>query len=103
MKVIDSMFARATRTLALVFGLALSVTACGGSADPETTCKDLCSGAGYSTSRVDSYPHEVNCFCTGGSGTVTAESCTKMCTDLGKTSAMTFKSTGTAVDSCQCS
>ena len=83
--------------------LAISLAACGGSADSETSCKDLCTGAGYTNSSVDVQPHEVNCFCSGGSGTVSADACTKMCTDLGKSSAQTFKSGGTAVNSCQCS
>lgn len=86
----------------LLFGLALAAAGCG-SADPATSCKDLCTGAGYSGANADVQSHEINCFCTGGTAPVSAESCTKLCTSLGKSSAMTFKSAGTVVNSCQCS
>jgi hypothetical protein len=91
-----------TSLLSLCFGLVIAAMGCGGS-DPATSCKDMCTGAGYSSSNADVQPHEINCFCSGGTGTVTSESCTKLCQSLGKSSAMTFKSSGTVVNSCQCS
>ncbi len=97
---------RSTRTtrmlLSLWFALAIAQLGCGGS-DPATSCKDMCTEAGYSSSNTDVQPHEINCFCSGGTGTVSADSCTKLCKALGKSSATAFKSSGTAVNSCQCS
>lgn len=88
--------------LFLCVGLALAAQGCGGS-DPATSCKDMCTQAGYSGSNADVQPHEINCFCSGGTGAVSADSCTMLCKSLGKNSAMTFKSSGTVVNACQCS
>lgn len=74
-----------------------------GSADPTASCAALCKSASFSGSRVDNQPNEINCFCTGGGGTVAAQACTDTCAKLGKSKAQAFKSTGGAVDACQCS
>lgn len=96
------LFRATASSLFFCLGLAIAAAGCG-SADPATSCKDLCTGAGYTSSNADVQSNEINCFCSGGTGTVSAESCTKLCTSLGKSSAMTFKSAGTVVNSCQCS
>lgn len=76
-----------------------------GSKDPTSSCKDLCTGAGFSSSRVDVQSNETNCFCSGGTGTVTDAACTTMCKGSGKSKAQTFKADKNAanMDSCQCS
>jgi hypothetical protein len=71
--------------------------------DPTVACKDLCTASGFSSSRLDNQPNELNCFCSGGTGTVTAAACTNTCTSAGKKTAQPFKSSGGAFDSCQCS
>ncbi|MBX3206679.1 MAG: hypothetical protein KF764_16520 [Labilithrix sp.] len=70
--------------------------------DAAGACKDMCSGIGFATSRVDVKPSETNCFCSGA-GTVTQDECTKMCTAIGRGSAHPFRS-GAAVgdDACRC-
>ncbi|MBX3222006.1 MAG: hypothetical protein KF795_15925 [Labilithrix sp.] len=70
--------------------------------DAAGACKDMCSGIGFATSRVDVQPSETNCFCSGA-GTVTQDECTKMCTAVGRGSAHPFRS-GAAVgdDACRC-
>jgi hypothetical protein len=89
---------------ALALGLFCLAAACsGGGADATASCKDLCTGAGFTSYTVDAQSNETNCFCTGGTGNVDAAACTKMCTALGKGTAQAFKSKGTNVDACQCS
>lgn len=73
-----------------------------GSKSPATACTDLCTGAGFSSSRVDDHPHETNCFCTG-SGTVSAAACTTMCTSIGKSTSEPFGNGANGPDACQCS
>lgn len=87
---------------------ALGIGACGSdssnsstSATPEASCKELCTKSGFQSSRVDNQPNEINCFCSGGAGAVADADCTSTCTGLGK-KGQAFKSTGAAVDSCQC-
>ena len=70
--------------------------------DPGGACTDLCTGAGFSSSRVDDHPHETNCFCTG-TGTVTAQACTNMCTSIGKTKSEPFGNGAQGPNACQCS
>ena len=70
--------------------------------DPASACTDLCTGAGFSSSRVDAQPHETNCFCTG-SGTVSAAACTNMCTSLGKAKSEPFGNGAQGPNACQCS
>jgi len=72
------------------------------SKDPATACTDLCTGAGFSSSRVDAHPHETNCFCTGN-GTVSAAACTNMCTSLGKAKSEPFGNGAQGPNACQCS
>lgn len=91
-----------TSILSLCFGLVFGAVGCGGS-DPATSCKDMCTEAGYSSANADVQPNEINCFCSSGTGPVTAESCTKLCKALGKSTSTPFKSSGTVVNSCQCS
>ncbi len=86
--------------------LLITLAACGSddeaSKDPATACTDLCTGAGFTSSRVDAQPHETNCFCTG-SGTVSAAACTNMCTSLGKTKSEPFGNGAQGPNACQCS
>ena len=70
--------------------------------DPAGACTDLCTGAGFSSSRVDAQPHETNCFCTGN-GTVSAQACTNMCTSIGKAKAEPFGKGAQGSNACQCS
>jgi hypothetical protein len=71
-------------------------------ANPESSCKDMCTSTGFSSSRVDVQPNETNCFCAGP-GTVTTEACTQMCSALGKGKPAQFRSGGASKpDSCQC-
>lgn len=80
---------------------ALGLAACG-STDAPTACTDMCTASGFSSGRSDVQSNETNCFCSGGSGAVTATRCTDMCTSLGKASGATFKSANGPIDSCQC-
>lgn len=86
--------------IALALGVAF--TACGGGKDATSSCKDLCTTAGFTSSRVDTQPKEVNCFCSGGTGTVTAAACTSMCTGVGKAKSQVFGQSAGASDACQC-
>ncbi|MBX3213150.1 MAG: hypothetical protein KF850_14035 [Labilithrix sp.] len=100
---------RAARVFgAIAFAVvALVSTAC---SDDETkpepdaagACKDMCSGIGFATSRVDVQANETRCICAGA-GTVTRDDCAKMCAAIGKGSAQPFRS-GAAVgdDACRC-
>jgi len=101
------------RALALLVVIT-TLVACGSddsteTKDAATSCKDLCSASGFSSSRVDAQPNEINCFCSGGSGTVTAATCTDGCKSQGKSKSQPFKASGPAaapgmaLDSCQCS
>lgn len=98
---------KSIRTLFVLATLIVSVLACSSSSDGGTStdkagsCKDLCTKAGFTSSRLDEQPNEINCFCTGGSGNVDAKACTDMCTGFGKKGA-TFKTSNQAVDACQC-
>lgn len=69
--------------------------------DPGKACTDLCTGAGFSSSRVDAQPHETNCFCTG-TGTVSAQACTNMCTSIGKANSQPFGNGAQGPNACQC-
>ena len=89
------------KTLAATAFLILAIAACGKT--PAQGCADLCTGAGFSDNNLDEQPNELNCFCTGGTGAVSDEACTTMCTDLGKSNAEAFSSTGGENNSCQCS
>ncbi|MBS2015417.1 MAG: hypothetical protein JST00_21190 [Deltaproteobacteria bacterium] len=75
----------------------------GASNDPASTCTSLCTKAGFTTSRLDSQPNELNCFCSGGSGAVTQAICTEGCTGLGKSKAQPFGQSAGKMDACQCS
>lgn len=93
----------------LALGLALlsAPVACGGDEDeaktPEAGCKSLCTDSGFASSRVDVQPNEVNCFCTGGgSSTVAAAACSKMCADIKRGNGQPFSGTGGPLDACQC-
>ncbi|MEW5849287.1 MAG: hypothetical protein AB2A00_10755 [Myxococcota bacterium] len=104
---------RSRKTISSLFtgaALALSLQACNPmqeeeeSKDPATACSDLCTQEGFSSSSVDVQSNETNCFCSGGSGTMTDAHCADMCSSIGKGNAQTFNSTaGGAKDSCQCS
>lgn len=67
--------------------------------DPEAACTELCTTSGFTSGRAEVFPHELNCFCDGGSASaqVTAAACTKTCTDLGWSAGHAFSSSA-----CQC-
>jgi len=70
--------------------------------DPAVACTDLCKASGFTSSRVDVQPNEVNCFCTG-MGTVADAPCKDMCTSIGKPTGAPFGSgAGGAKNACQC-
>lgn len=77
------------------------VAACGDDDDPNTACESMCKDSGFSSSRLDQHSHETNCFCLGGSGTVTASACTDMCKSVDKPGSV-FRSGGTTDNACQC-
>jgi len=88
--------------------LTLVVFACSSesssSKDSGTVCKETCQAAGYADSKVDTQPNEVNCFCSTGTGTISADACKNMCSQLGKTKSAPFGGNGSKVlNSCQCS
>jgi len=85
---------------ALVLG-AVALVACGGGAS--ASCKDMCTGAGFSDQTVDEATNEINCMCKSGSGIVSAEACTKMCSGTAKKTGKPFSSGGGQINSCQCS
>jgi hypothetical protein len=100
----------ARRCFSLAFvglGLLVVTAACTdddeSSSDPKASCETMCKGAGFTSSKADQQPHELNCFCTGGTGTVAAAACTEMCTSVGKPG-KTFRSgAGATTDNaCQC-
>ena len=85
-----------------VSALFVSLVACSGSDDPASACTDLCTTAGFQDGRVDVQPNEINCFCTGGSGTVSDEACTNMCASTDKSGSQTFGTGPNLKDACQC-
>ena len=95
---------RAASLLAVASLVACVSLACGGnnnrlsgSSDPATACTDLCTTSGFAGGTAEVYPHEVNCFCAGGSGSVAAADCTQTCLDLGWSAGEAFSSSA-----CQC-
>lgn len=100
---------RTLRTLTLgvvAIGLLAAPVACGGDddakKDPAATCTGMCTGAGFTAGRADVQPNELNCFCTGGSGTVSAAACTTLCSDLEAGAGAPFSGSGGPLDACQC-
>ena len=98
------------RTFALtVFALGLVAMPAGCSDDEDdkkndsaASCTSLCTGAGFSAGRADVQPNEINCFCTGGSGVVTASACKSMCDGLGRATSAPFGGSAGAENACQC-
>lgn len=80
-----------------------SSSSSGGNKTPETACSDLCTQEGFTSSSVMVETNETNCFCSGGSGTMTDGHCTAMCDSIGKDTAQTFGSGTGPKDACQCS
>ena len=95
--------------ICLLVTLFVSLVACSsddeaGTKDPATSCNDLCTSAGFGDGRADVQPNEINCFCTGGSGTISATACTDMCSSIGKSKSEPFGSgAGQTANACQCS
>ena len=94
------------RTLTLRLLICLSLLGCGDkddtaqpgeSADATAVCETMCTDAGFSAGAADEYEHELNCFCSGGSGEVTASACTDLCTGLGWSAGDAF-----STEACQC-
>lgn len=95
-----SVFAFACLSLAALVACSSDDAASGKSA--ADSCKDMCTSAGFTSSRVDEQPNETNCFCTG-SGTITPAACTSMCSGLGKAKSQPFTSNSPTANACQCS
>jgi hypothetical protein len=94
---------RPVSTLAVISLFALASLGCNPSAasgnkDPATACTDLCTASGFASGRAEEFPHELNCFCEGGNGSVAANACTQTCTDLGWSKGEAF-----SASACQCS
>jgi len=97
---------RTVSTFAVAALFACVSLACGGNnnrlsaVDPATACTDLCTTSGFTGGNAEVFPHEVNCFCSGGNGSasVTAAACTQTCEDLGWSAGEAFSSSA-----CQCS
>jgi hypothetical protein len=92
---------RTFSTLVVASLLALASTACGvDPVEPAKACTELCTTSGFDSGNAEVFPHEVNCFCMGGSSTarVAADACTKTCKDMGWSAGQAF-----AVSACQCS
>lgn len=73
--------------------------------DVQLACNDMCRTSGFTNAKKDEQPNEVNCFCSVGqaSSKVEAATCTKMCTDIGKSKGAPFGSNaGGNPDACQC-
>jgi hypothetical protein len=73
--------------------------------DVGVACSEMCRESGFTSFKKDEQANEVNCFCSVGpaSAVVKAESCTKMCSSIGKGSGKPFGATATGnADSCQC-
>ncbi|MBX3197074.1 MAG: hypothetical protein KF894_02860 [Labilithrix sp.] len=70
--------------------------------DAAGACKDMCSGIGFATSRVDVQANETRCVCAGA-GTVARDECARMCTAIGKGSSQPYRSGAAAGDdACRC-
>ncbi|MCW5832957.1 MAG: hypothetical protein KIS78_11155 [Labilithrix sp.] len=84
--------------------LVATTTGCGDDdddGDVNAACDAMCKGAGFTSSRLEEHGHETNCFCTGGSGTVSADACTNMCKSTGKPGSP-FGSGPAGANACQC-
>ena len=100
-----------TFTLSAV-ALLSTIVACSSDDAPATekkdvglACSDMCRASGFTTFKKDEQPHEVNCFCSVGpaSASVSAENCTKMCTEIGVGAGKPFGQTASGnAESCQC-
>ncbi len=93
---------RILSTLSLASLFAAAPLACGpnnNGGDPAAACTDLCTTSGFTSGRAEVFPHELNCFCEGGSASaqVTAAACTETCTDLGWSAGNAF-----STRACQC-
>lgn len=97
---------RILSTLSLASLFAAAPLACGSNnnnnnngGDPAAACTDLCTTSGFTSGRAEVFPHELNCFCEGGSASaqVTAAACTETCTDLGWSAGSAF-----STSACQC-
>lgn len=98
-----SLFVRSLVSSFIVCSLAALSSACGDDdppSDPKASCDSMCKKTGFTSSNLRDEGHELNCFCQG-SGTVTEEACTEMCTDLGK-GGQPFGSGGNGPNACQC-
>src|SRR5688572_29885562 len=98
------MFKPALRVVVLFVCFGVSASCGDDAADPASACMSLCTSSGFSRSNIDVQPNETNCFCTGGSGTVSASACMSTCTDIDKTTSQVFGSgAGQTANACQCS
>lgn len=92
----------------IVSALFVSLVACSdddddkGGGDVAASCKSLCTTAGFGDGRADVQPHEINCFCTGGSGTITAAACADMCKSTDKSGSQPFGNGPAGANACQC-
>jgi hypothetical protein len=100
-----------TFTLSAVVALS-SIVACSSDEAPapekkdvQLACNELCRASGFSDGNKKEETNEVNCFCSVGAASAKVEvtTCTKMCSDIGRSGGKPFGSNvGGNPDSCQC-
>lgn len=82
---------------ALTLGL---LAGCG--ANPNDSCRNLCTNSGFGPGAATVEPKELNCICGAGTGEVKADACSSMCRGLGYASSLPFRSGGAKNNACQC-
>lgn len=73
--------------------------------DVGVACSDMCRASGFTTFKKDEQAKETNCFCSVGpaSAAVSAENCTKFCSEIGIGAGKPFGQTASGnAESCQC-
>ncbi len=72
--------------------------------DVAGSCREACTTSSFQSSRVDEQSNETNCFCNGGTGNVSDQTCQDLCNKIGRPKASTFnQGVGGNKDACQCS
>jgi hypothetical protein len=73
--------------------------------DVGLACSEMCRDSGFTSSKKEEAPKEVNCYCSVGPASAKVEdaTCTKMCTAIGIGAGKPFGATGAGnANSCQC-
>jgi hypothetical protein len=102
-----------TRTFLLAAAAVLStMVACSSDDEPVAekkdvgiACSEMCRDSGFTSSKKEEAPTEVNCYCSVGPASAKVEdaTCTKMCTAVGIGAGKPFGATGSGnANSCQC-